>query len=44
MTGIARVIGLLIALALLLSLILPLVGASAQETDAEEDLATTEAL
>jgi len=44
MTGIARVIGLLIALALLLSLILPLVGAAAQETDAEEDVATTEAL
>ena len=32
MTGLARVIGLLIALALLLSLILPLVGAAAQET------------
>ena len=44
MTGIARVIGFLIALALLLSLILPLVGAAAQETDAEEDVATTEAL
>ena len=44
MTGIARVIGLLIALALLLSLFLPLVGASAQETDPEEDVATTEAL
>ncbi len=44
MTGIARVIGLLIALALLLSLILPLVGAAAQETDAEEEVATTEAL
>jgi sortase (surface protein transpeptidase) len=44
MTGLARVIGLLIALALLLSLILPLVGAAAQETDAEEDVATTEAL
>ena len=44
MTGIARIIGLLIALALLLSLLLPLVGASAQETDAEEDVATTEAL
>jgi sortase (surface protein transpeptidase) len=42
MTGIARVIGLLIALALLLSLLLPLVGAAAQE--AEEDVATTEAL
>ena len=44
MTGMARVIGLLIALALLLSLLLPLVGAAAQETDAEEDVATTEAL
>ncbi len=44
MTGMARVIGLLIALALLLSLFLPLVGASAQETDPEEDVATTEAL
>lgn len=44
MTGMARVIGLLIALALLLSLLLPLVGASAQETDPEEDVATTEAL
>jgi len=44
MTGIARIIGLLIALALLLSLLLPLVGASAQETDPEEDVATTEAL
>ena len=32
MTGMARVIGLLIALALLLSLLLPLVGAAAQET------------
>jgi sortase (surface protein transpeptidase) len=44
MTGMARVIGLLIALALLLSLLLPLVGAAAQETDAEEDVATMEAL
>jgi sortase (surface protein transpeptidase) len=44
MTGVARVIGLLVALALLLSLLLPLVGASAQETDPEEDGATTEAL
>ena len=44
MTGLARIIGLLIALALLLSLLLPLVGAAAQETDAEEDVATTEAL
>ena len=44
MTGMARVIGLLIALALLLSLLLPLLGASAQETDPEEDVATTEAL
>jgi len=42
MTGLARVIGLLIALALLLSLILPLVGAAAQE--AEEDEATIEVL
>ncbi len=42
MTGMARIIGLLIALALLLSLILPLVGAAAQEGD--EDTATTEAL
>jgi sortase (surface protein transpeptidase) len=44
MTGMARVIGFLIALALLLSLLLPLVGAAAQETDAEEDVTTTEAL
>ena len=44
MTGMARVLGLLIALALLLSLLLPLVGAAAQETDAEADVATTEAL
>jgi sortase (surface protein transpeptidase) len=44
MTGMARVIGFLIALALLLSLLLPLVGAAAQETEAEEDVATTEAL
>ena len=44
MTGMARVIGLLIALALLLSLFMPLVGASAQETTPEEDVATTEAL
>ena len=44
MTGMARVLGLLIALALLLSLLLPLVGAAAQETDADEDVATTEAL
>jgi sortase (surface protein transpeptidase) len=42
MTGLARVIGLLIALALLLSLLLPLVGAAAQ--DSEEDDATTEVL
>ena len=33
MTGLARVIGLLIALALLLSLLLPLVGAAAQEAE-----------
>jgi sortase (surface protein transpeptidase) len=44
MTGMARVIGFLIALALLLSLLLPLVGAAAQESDADEDVATTEAL
>jgi sortase (surface protein transpeptidase) len=44
MTGIARVIGFLAVLALLLGLLLPLVGAAAQETDAEEDVATTEAL
>ena len=44
MTGVARIIGLLIALALLLSLLLPLVGASAQEATEEEDVATTEAL
>jgi hypothetical protein len=42
MTGVARIIGLLIALALLLSLLLPLVGVAAQEAD--EDVATTEAL
>ena len=42
MTGLARIIGLLIALALLLSLLLPLVGAAAQE--AEEDDGTTEVL
>jgi hypothetical protein len=42
MTGLARIIGLLIALALLLSLLLPLVGAAAQE--AEGDAPTTEAL
>lgn len=41
LTGIARVIGLLIALALILSLLLPLVGA-AQEAD--EDTPTTEVL
>ena len=44
MTGLARVIGLLAALALLLGLLLPLVAAAAQETNAEEDVATTEAL
>ena len=44
MTGMARVIGLLIALALLLSLLLPLVGAAAQEVEAEQDVPTTEAL
>ncbi len=42
LTGMARVIGLLITLALLLSLLLPLVGAAAQE--AESDEATTEVL
>ncbi len=42
MTGMARVIGLLIALALLLSLLLPLVGAAAQEAEDEE--ATVEVL
>ena len=41
MTGIARVIGFLAVLALLLSLLLPLVGAAAQEAD--EATATTEA-
>ena len=41
-TGLARVIGLLVALALLLGLLLPLVAASAQEAD--DDTATTEAL
>jgi sortase (surface protein transpeptidase) len=44
MTGIARVIGFLAVLALLLGLLLPLVGAAAQETNADEDVATTEAL
>ena len=42
LTGIARVVGLLVALALLLGLLLPLVGAAAQEAD--EDTATTEVL
>ena len=42
MSGLARVIGLLIALALLLSLLLPLVGAAAQ--DIAEDDGTTEVL
>jgi sortase (surface protein transpeptidase) len=42
LTGIARVVGLLVALALLLGLLLPLVGAAAQEAD--EDIATTEVL
>jgi len=40
----ARAIGLLVAVALLLGLLLPLMTAAAQETDAEEDVATTEAL
>jgi sortase (surface protein transpeptidase) len=44
MTGIARVIGFLAVLALLLGLLLPLLGAAAQETNADEDVATTEAL
>jgi sortase (surface protein transpeptidase) len=44
MTGIARVIGFLAVLALLLGLLLPLVGAAAQETNADEDVATSEAL
>ena len=44
MTGIARVIGFLAVLALLLGLLLPLVGAAAQETNADEEVATTEAL
>jgi sortase (surface protein transpeptidase) len=42
MTGIARIIGLLIVFVLLLSLLLPIVGAAAQE--AGDDEATTEAL
>ena len=41
MTGMARVIGLLIALALLLSLLLPLLGAAAQEAASDD---TTEVL
>src|SRR5215216_3647030 len=44
LTGMVRAIGLLVALALLLGLLLPLMTAAAQETDAEEDVATTEAL
>jgi sortase (surface protein transpeptidase) len=44
MTGIIRVIGFLAVLALLLGLLLPLVGAAAQETNADEDVATKEAL
>jgi len=44
MTRLTRVIGFLAVLALLLGLLLPLVGAAAQETNGEEDLATTEAL
>jgi sortase (surface protein transpeptidase) len=39
LTGLARIIGFLIALALLLSLLLPLAGASAQE-EAEDDTTT----
>ena len=42
MTGMARVIGLLIALALAWSLLLPLLGAAAQEAESED--ATTEVL
>ena len=42
MSGIARIIGLLIVFVLLLSLLLPIVGAAAQE--AGDDEATTEAL
>jgi sortase (surface protein transpeptidase) len=44
MTRLTRVIGFLAVLALLLGLLLPLVGAAAQETNGEEDVATTEAL
>jgi hypothetical protein len=44
LTGMARAIGFLAALALLLGLLLPLMTAAAQETDADEDVATTEAL
>jgi hypothetical protein len=44
LTGMARAIGLLVAVALLLGLLLPLMTAAAQETDADEDVATTEAL
>jgi sortase (surface protein transpeptidase) len=44
LTGMARAIGFLVALALLLGFLLPLMTAAAQETDAEEDVATTEAL
>jgi hypothetical protein len=44
LTGMARAIGLLVAVALLLGLLLPLMTAAAQETDADEDVATMEAL
>ncbi len=44
MTRLTRVIGFLAVLALLLGLLLPLVGAAAQETNGEEDVATTEVL
>src|SRR4051794_114876 len=44
MTRLARVIGFLAVLALLLGLLLPLMAAAAQETNADEDVATTEAL
>ena len=44
MTRLARVIGFLAVLALLLGLLLPLMAAAAQETNANKDVATTEAL
>ena len=42
LTGVARVIGLLMTLALLMSLLLPLVGVGAQDAEIEPD-ATTQA-